>query len=251
MLSENEVRVILRAADDIIASGGRTLLAKILKGSRDKKVLQLGLDKNPVYGSLSFLKIDEIVARIDWLIHHGFLEIEYSGKLPIIVYAEKGWIIERDQFADELLRQWDEWLADNVALASMEYLKDRNRGLILLFLEKIRKTGEKRYIPFLQQWERIECKKVRQVIRHVIHDLERPGDVQGPVEIVPDDIKAQFRIEAYQPERLKCWECGKRFIWEIDEQKFLTSKGFVSPKRCPSCRENKWFREMGIDPDEE
>jgi hypothetical protein len=36
MLSETEIRVILRAADDIIASGGRTLLAKILKGSREK-----------------------------------------------------------------------------------------------------------------------------------------------------------------------------------------------------------------------
>jgi hypothetical protein len=38
-LNQQEIRFILRAADAIIASGGRTLLAKILKGSKEKKVL--------------------------------------------------------------------------------------------------------------------------------------------------------------------------------------------------------------------
>lgn len=36
-LPEYEINTILRAADDIIFSGGRTMLAKILKGSKDKK----------------------------------------------------------------------------------------------------------------------------------------------------------------------------------------------------------------------
>ncbi|MEW9674633.1 hypothetical protein ABRT01_00335 [Lentibacillus sp. L22] len=43
-LPEHEILAILRAADEIIAQGGRTLLAKILKGSREKKVLALELD---------------------------------------------------------------------------------------------------------------------------------------------------------------------------------------------------------------
>jgi hypothetical protein len=46
---------------------------------------------------------------------------------------------------------------------------------------------------------------------------------------------------------LKCWECGERFIFEVAEQKFYKSKGFNYPKRCPVCRERKWFREMGIE----
>jgi len=41
-LSKTDILTILRAADEIIAQGGRTLLAKVLKGSREKKVLQLG-----------------------------------------------------------------------------------------------------------------------------------------------------------------------------------------------------------------
>lgn len=36
--SEEDITNILRAADDIIFVGGRTMLAKILKGSKDKKL---------------------------------------------------------------------------------------------------------------------------------------------------------------------------------------------------------------------
>ena len=40
-LTASEIRAILRASDDIIAQGGRTLLAKILKGSKEKQLLEL------------------------------------------------------------------------------------------------------------------------------------------------------------------------------------------------------------------
>lgn len=39
-LTDKEIRSILRAADELIAIGGRSMLAKILKGSKDKKVLE-------------------------------------------------------------------------------------------------------------------------------------------------------------------------------------------------------------------
>ena len=185
-LSPTEIRVILRAADDIFASGGRTLLAKILKGSKDKKVLELGLDQNPSYGYFNALKIDEIMAKIDWMIHHGFLQIQYSGRLPMIVFTERGWTIEREQYADELLQEWDRWVANGVAPISMEYLKDRNRGMILLFLEKIKNTGNKQYIPFLKKWEKIDYKKVRQVIRKVIQHLDKE---KGPNSPFVSDLK--------------------------------------------------------------
>jgi len=49
-LPQAEIVAILRGADDLIMRGGRALLAKLLKGSRAKRVLELGLDKSPVYG---------------------------------------------------------------------------------------------------------------------------------------------------------------------------------------------------------
>lgn len=37
-LQPEEIRAILRAADELIAAAGRSMLVKILKGSKDKKI---------------------------------------------------------------------------------------------------------------------------------------------------------------------------------------------------------------------
>ncbi|MCL6599270.1 MAG: RQC domain protein [Alicyclobacillus macrosporangiidus] len=171
-LPEHEILLILRAADDIIAQGGRTMLAKILKGSKDKRLLEHELDRCPAYGCFSSLTLDEIMQKIDWMIHHGYLKTEYFGKLPLIVFTDKGWMIEREQRAEEFLREWDFWLDNGIPGVSMEYLKDRNRGMITLFLEKVKQTGNPKYIPLLRQWEQIDYKKVRAMIRDVIKHLE-------------------------------------------------------------------------------
>ena len=63
-----EIKYILRGADEIIMQGGRSLLAKILKGAKDKKVIELKLHTSPAYGYFKVLTLDKITARIDWLI---------------------------------------------------------------------------------------------------------------------------------------------------------------------------------------
>jgi len=47
-LPQDELSVILRGADDLIMRGSRSLLSKVLKGSRQKRVLELGLDESPL-----------------------------------------------------------------------------------------------------------------------------------------------------------------------------------------------------------
>jgi hypothetical protein len=88
-LTDSEIKAILRAADSLIAQGGRRLLTKVLKGSKDKKVLEHGLDKNPSYGFYRHLGLPEVANRVDWAIMHDYLRIEYSDRLPIIVFSEK------------------------------------------------------------------------------------------------------------------------------------------------------------------
>lgn len=172
-LPHDEIAAILRGADSLIMSGGRTLLSKVLKGSQDKKVLQLDLDKNPFYGYYKQLSISDILARIDWVIINGYLSIEYDYRLPLLVYTAKGWGIEKETYANELLQGFDEMLAGGAHFFNMSYLKDRNRELILLLLEKVEKTGDKKYIPILEAWEQIDYKKVRDRIHQVIKHLER------------------------------------------------------------------------------
>ena len=85
-----EIRVILRAADDLIMQGGRSLLVKILKGSRSKDVISKGLDRSPVHGYYREHSPEDVLARVDWLIHQGYLDIEYDYRLPLLVFRDKG-----------------------------------------------------------------------------------------------------------------------------------------------------------------
>jgi hypothetical protein len=50
-LTDQDIKTILRGADNLIMSGGRSMLAKILAGSKDKKLLEKELDGSPVYGA--------------------------------------------------------------------------------------------------------------------------------------------------------------------------------------------------------
>jgi hypothetical protein len=167
-----EIKWILRATDGIIFKGGRNLLVKILKGSKDKKILELNLDKNPAYGYLKSLFVDDILAKIDWLILNEYLDIEYDGRLPLLVYTKKGWEIEKDTYSDGLLEEFDRMIEGGAKEFSMEYLKDRDRGMILMLLDKVKATGDPKYIPLLRDWEKIDYKKVQQQIKQVIISLE-------------------------------------------------------------------------------
>jgi hypothetical protein len=171
-LNFNEIKIILRAADDLIMSGGRTLLAKILKGSKEKKIYELELEKNPVYAYFKDNSLDDIKAKIDWLIENRYLAVEYDYRLPLLVYTPKGWEIEKDTYSDELLSGFDQMLESGTNLFLMNYLKDRNREMIMLLLDKVESTKNSKYIPILKAWENIDYKKVQKRIRSVIRKLE-------------------------------------------------------------------------------
>jgi hypothetical protein len=171
-LPANEIKAILRGADDLIMRGGRGILAKILKGSKEKKVIEHNFNKSPVYGYFNDITIEEITAKIDWLILNGFLKIEYDYRLPLLVYARKGWEIEMDTYTDELLKQFDDLLETGKSDFDMTYLKDRNREMILLLLDKVEATGDSRYIQILKAWKIIDYRKVRQRIDKVINKIQ-------------------------------------------------------------------------------
>ncbi len=169
----DEIAAILRAADDLIMSGGRSMLVKILKGSRDKKLLNLHLDESPVYGYYNHLTMDEISARVDWVILNGYMYIDYDYRLPLLCYTAKGWEIERETVARELLHGFDEMLAADQRVFDMTYLKDRSRDMIMLLLEMVEKTEDPKYIPLLAAWALVDYKKVRKRIRQVVDRLRQ------------------------------------------------------------------------------
>lgn len=153
-------------------SGGRSLLAKILAGSKDKKLLELELNDSPVYGAFKGLAQKEILAKIDWMILNHYLAIEYDYRLPLLVFTDNGWEIERETYANELLDKLMD-AAENGKYEFVESLKDRNRGMILLLLDKIAESGNNKLIRILEVWKMIEYKKVRTRIQEVINVLEK------------------------------------------------------------------------------
>jgi hypothetical protein len=167
----DEIKWILRGADNLIMRGGRNLLAKLLKGSKDKKILERQLDKNPAYGYLHQNTIEEITAKIDWMILKGYLDIEYDYRLPLLAYTRKGWEIEMDTYTDELLAEFDRLIAGGQKHFLMTHLKDRNREMILLLLDKVEATGDPGYFPLLKDWAEIDYKKVKKRINSVIRNI--------------------------------------------------------------------------------
>jgi hypothetical protein len=169
-LERGELVAILRGADEMIARGGRTQLSKLLKGSREASVLEHGLDRCPSYGFYRELALDEILRRVDWVIQQGFLRIEYDYRLPVLVFTKEGWAIEAETMAEELLRDFDVRLEAGPPY-DFSHLKDRNREMIMLLLDKLEASGRPELIPLLQAWSEIDYAKVRARIAQVIRAL--------------------------------------------------------------------------------
>lgn len=170
-LSPEDLAAILRAADELIMSGGRTLLSKILKGSHDKKIIELKLDACPAFGRFHHLDRVEILARIDWAILNGYLTLEYSWRLPLLSFTPKGWEIEKDTYSTELLKVLKDLAIGKCTPEDCSFLKGKNRSLITILLDKIAYSKDTAYIHVLEQWEKVDYKKVRERIQKVIQIL--------------------------------------------------------------------------------
>jgi len=172
-LAGPEIAAILRAADEMIGAGGRTQLSRVLKGSREKVIFEHGLDLCPSYGFYRELPIDEILRRIDWMIENDYLRIIYNGRLPVVVFTERGWAIEVEKRAEELVGMFEARL-DHGPPYDFSELKDRNRQMIFLFLDKLEASGRPEFKPLLEAWAEIDYAKVRARIARVIRTLTAP-----------------------------------------------------------------------------
>ena len=112
------------------------MLVKLLKGSKDKKVLEHHLDECPAYGFYRLLTMNEIAKRVDWMIKEDYIRIEYNGRLPMIVFSEKGWEIEEETFAEELYQRFCDELKSGKREIIQE-MQNVNRQVVMDVLEKI------------------------------------------------------------------------------------------------------------------
>lgn len=165
-LPQEDIRMILRGADELISTGGRSMLAKILKGSKDKTIFKYKLNECPAYGYYQDMKLDDISKCIDWMIKEDYLRIEYDYRLPLLVFSEKGWQIEKETFAQELYQRMCLDVEEKKARVIFE-MKEVNRQVVMRVLDKIEKDGTKEFLPYLEAWKMLEVKKVAARIAEV------------------------------------------------------------------------------------
>lgn len=171
-LPQEDIRMILRGADELISTGGRSMLAKILKGSKDKKIFEYKLNECPAYGYYQDMKLDDISKCIDWMIKKDYLRIEYDYRLPLLVFSEKGWQIEKETFAQEIYQRMCLDVKENKARVIFE-MKEVNRHVVMRVLDKIEKDGTEEFLPYLEAWKMLEVKKVAVRIAEVENKISR------------------------------------------------------------------------------
>lgn len=170
-LNEEEMEVILRAADEIIFAAGRSMLALILKGSKSKQLLEHHLNECPSYGYYHTKSIEEITTYVDWMIVHQYLEISYNGQLPLIVFAEKGWELLKPIYAKELFNKILN-VKDEDQSSLISTLLNVNRQVIVLLIHDIGFSENTKFLEFLKAWEKKEAKKVRLKLKGAIKKLD-------------------------------------------------------------------------------
>lgn len=171
-LPQEDIRMILRGADELISTGGRSMLAKILKGSKDKTIFKYKLNECPAYGYYQDMKLDDISKCIDWMIKKDYLRIEYDYRLPLLVFSEKGWQIEKETFAQEIYQRMCLDVKENKARVIFE-MKEVNRQVVMRVLDKIEKDGTEEFLPYLEAWKMLEVKKVAVRIAEVENKISR------------------------------------------------------------------------------
>lgn len=171
-LPQEDIRMILRGADELISTGGRSMLAKILKGSKDKTIFKYKLNECPAYGYYQDMKLDDISKCIDWMIKEDYLRIEYDYRLPLLVFSEKGWQIEKETFAQELYQRMCLDVEEKKARVIFE-MKEVNRQVVMCVLDKIEKDGTKEFLPYLEAWKMLEVKKIAARIAEVENKISK------------------------------------------------------------------------------
>ncbi|WP_350455480.1 RQC-minor-1 family DNA-binding protein [Slackia heliotrinireducens] len=162
-ITPEELAIILHGAGTVVHRGGRSLLVKLLKGSRDKKLLELGLDADESYGALSHLTLDAISRKVDWTIEEGFLSYYYDWRNPLLMYTELGWELERPQAAFSKFKKFCNDI-ETGEFRMAERMANMENELQFDVIDLIAQRCDERCFDHLEAWSKLATKRIRKKI---------------------------------------------------------------------------------------
>ncbi|MCZ6672324.1 MAG: RQC-minor-1 family DNA-binding protein [Verrucomicrobia bacterium] len=169
-LSREEVALVLRAADDLITTGGRTLLVKVLRGSKAQDIRPEHRE-NPAYSGWKELSRNEVSHRVDWCIENGYISLEYFGKLPLLVYPRKGLAIECQTIASE----WFQSAVANGFDVLCERVSEAPMGTLMALLDQVAEHGKELGFPLIKVWKEVATKRIRKRINTILAEWNGSG----------------------------------------------------------------------------
>jgi superfamily II DNA helicase RecQ len=176
-MSAEERGAVLNVCDAAVAArAGRTSAMMALRGSRAEKVRRLGLTECRGHGYLAGMSEEEVLARIDTLIHEGILRVEWREGLPLLGYSEEGLALAEAAGADEWTGELQEAVRRGVSdPAEFWFLRDRetrNHHTALLLTEKVAQVAAPDWLPLLRRWREGETRRMRGRLNPIIERLE-------------------------------------------------------------------------------
>ena len=114
-------------------SFGRAMIADILKGSANKRIIQFGLDSLPTYGIMKEFPQPKLMKIMDFLIEKEWLAVE--GEFSVVATTPKSAEIVRDRINVEMKLEKESEAAVSIKTATVDYGVDMG---LLAELKKLR-----------------------------------------------------------------------------------------------------------------
>ena len=96
---------------------GKTLIAQMLKGSTQKKLKGMGLDRLSTFGLLKKLRTDDIVELIEFLIDNGYADqIETTKFRPVVQINDEGKMLMLGELNIDLTDRMSTKLVDQIGI---------------------------------------------------------------------------------------------------------------------------------------
>ncbi|QEG23292.1 RecQ family ATP-dependent DNA helicase [Mariniblastus fucicola] len=96
---------------------GKTLVAQMLKGSTQKKLKGLGLDRLSTFGLLKRLRVDDIVQLIEFLIDNGYADqVETTKFRPTVQINDEGKMLMLGELNIDLTDRMSTKLVDQIGI---------------------------------------------------------------------------------------------------------------------------------------
>ncbi|MFW6309016.1 MAG: DNA helicase RecQ [bacterium] len=103
---------------------GRTMTARVLAGSKNKKVLENNLNKLSTYGIMSEFTIKQIKNKINMLAADGYLDIE-GGKYPVLKLNQQSYNVlkEKESVKQRVEKKQHKISSDNQLFENLRHLR--------------------------------------------------------------------------------------------------------------------------------